>query len=231
MTLVQRVLQAKTDNNAADSLIKDYIPFIKSEVSKFMGTGCSEQDDEYSIGLIAFHEAITGYEESKGAFINYAAKVIYSRLVDNARKENRHIYVSIDEEGEDERPLYETIKDEDNTAREKEDLAAAKQEVLHLAKTLEKYGLDLFSISENSPKQDRTLAACTRTVRYATENKEILAEIERTGKLPLAALSQGAGVEKKTLERHRKYLLAMMIIQTNGFEIIRHHIKGVLKGG
>ena len=55
-----------------------------------------------------------------------------------------------------------------------------------------------------------------------------------TRRLPLAALADGAGVEKKTLERHRKYLMALLIIYSNGYEIIRGHLKQVLqlpKGG
>ena len=53
----------------------------------------------------------------------------------------------------------------------------------------------------------------------------------RTKKLPLAALVRGAGVERKTLERHRKYVLAMLLILTNGYEIVRGHLQHVLKGG
>ena len=38
-----------------------------------------------------------------------------------------------------------------------------------------------------------------------------------------------SGVERKTLERHRKYILAMLLIQTNGYEIIRGHLRHVLR--
>ena len=40
-------------------------------------------------------------------------------------------------------------------------------------------------------------------------------------KLPLAQLAAGSGTERKTLERHRKYLVAILLAYTNGFEIIR----------
>ena len=40
----------------------------------------------------------------------------------------------------------------------------------------------------------------------------------------MTELASGAGVERKTLERHRKYLVAMLIAFTNGFEIIRGHL-------
>ena len=41
----------------------------------------------------------------------------------------------------------------------------------------------------------------------------------------------GSGCDRKTLERHRKYLLAMLVIQTNGYEIIRGHLRHVWKKG
>ena len=45
-----------------------------------------------------------------------------------------------------------------------------------------------------------------------------------TRRLPLAELAKGAGVERKTLERHRKYLVAILLAFTNGYEIIRGHL-------
>ena len=55
-------------------------------------------------------------------------------------------------------------------------------------------------------------------------------EFLRTKRLPITQLSAGSGVEKKTLERHRKYLAALLLIYSNGYEIIRGHLKQVMKG-
>jgi RNA polymerase sigma factor len=58
--------------------------------------------------------------------------------------------------------------------------------------------------------------------------------MKQAKKLPIAAMAEGAGVERKTLERHRKYLMALLIIYSNGYDIIRGHLKQVLnpaKGG
>ncbi|MBQ8401937.1 MAG: hypothetical protein IJX14_08410, partial [Clostridia bacterium] len=74
----------------ADDFIREYIPFIRAEASKCIQRLCTEQDDEYSIAMIAFHEAITGYERSRGNFLRYAAMLIRSRIIDYSRKESRH---------------------------------------------------------------------------------------------------------------------------------------------
>ena len=62
------------------------------------------------------------------------------------------------------------------------------------------------------------------------ENPELLEEFLRTKRIPISRLAAGAGVEKKTLERHRKYMVALLLIYTNGYEIIRGHLKQVMKG-
>ena len=40
----------------------------------------------------------------------------------------------------------------------------------------------------------------------------------------MTALVTASGVEKKTVERHRKYLVAVLLAFTNGYEIIRGHL-------
>ena len=89
--IVRRVYQAKDDPDAADRLIRDYMPFIRAETAKFLKRPPLEgQDDELSIAMIAFHEAIGSYSRLRGAFFAYAATLIRHRLIDYARKEKRH---------------------------------------------------------------------------------------------------------------------------------------------
>ena len=62
-TIIKDVYAAKTDTDRADELIRRYLPFIKAEASRQTGRVCTEQDDEYSIAMMAFYEAILGYEK------------------------------------------------------------------------------------------------------------------------------------------------------------------------
>lgn len=84
--IVMSVYEAKDDMQKADDLIRDYIPFIRSEASKCISRFCTEQDDEFSIAMIAFHEAILCYEHDRGAFLSYAATLIRNRIIDFQRK-------------------------------------------------------------------------------------------------------------------------------------------------
>ena len=231
--IVRAVYEAKEDNNKADELISRYIPFIRAESSKYLGRFCTESDDEFSIAMIAFHEAIVGYSRERGAFLKYAALTIRSRLTDYIRKEQRHQgNLSLDEPGEeDERTLLEQVADSRDHYEESHNLEATQQEIAELAAVLQQFGVSFADIADHTPKQGRTMDTCLMAIRYAMENRWLLEELLRTKKLPLAELVSGGGCDRKTLERHRKYVLAMLVIQTNGYEIIRGHLRHVWKKG
>ena len=230
--IIKAVYGAKKDPRKADELIRSYIPFIRSEAAKCISRVCTEQDDEYSIALIAFHEAILGYERERGAFLGYASMLIKSRIIDYQRREARHqgqvsIYA---ESGEDDRTILDEMADGRDHYEEAVNLEATKQEIAELSAVMARFGVSFSDVADHSPRQERTLEACTRAIRWAAGDELLLEELLRTGKLPMARLVQGSGAERKTLERHRKYILAMLLIQTNGYEIIRGHLRHVFKG-
>src|SRR5690625_900793 len=221
-TIVHRVYQAKGDMTAADALISDYLPFIKAQVTKIMKRPLDiNQDDEYSIAMIAFHEAINGYSKTRGSFLNYAALLIRNRIIDHWRKNNRHNQVI---------SLNTPTNDENSTLEELVPGEEYKEEILELSHQMTAFGVSLTDVAENSPKQTRTLSACKSVVAYAREQEEIMEEFLRTKRLPMKKLLEGVDVPRKTIERHRKYIVALLLIYSNGYEIIRGHLAEVMKG-
>ena len=60
--LLNQIELAKTDIDHADQLIRTYMPFIRSETAKFLhGPVQQASDDQFSIAMLAFHEAIRSY--------------------------------------------------------------------------------------------------------------------------------------------------------------------------
>ena len=231
--LIQQVYAAKEDMEAADRLIGSYMPFIKSETAKFLKRPPMEgHDDELSIAMIAFHEAVRGYSRSRGAFLKYAAMIMKSRLIDYRRKEQRHgNVISLDAPaGEDDAPLSDTIADETDHNEAYVVREATRAEIEELTRQMREFGVSLSDVADNCPKQQRTLEACRKALWHAKEHPELLDELLKTRRLPIARLSEGSGTERKTLERHRKYMVALLLICTNGYEIIRGHLTQVMKG-
>lgn len=223
------VEEAKTNSQAADRFIQQYLGFIKSELAKFLHTSPDfGHEDELSIAMFAFYEAILGYQRGRGAFLPYASRAIKNRLIDYYRREKRHErQISLNQPYGDEEEggeLLHILPEEKNPLEESVHREATQAEIEEFRCQLEQFGIHFSAVADNSPRQQRTLNACQRALSFARENPELLEQLLRTKKLPLKELAQGAGVERKTLERHRDYLMAILLAFTNGYEIIRGHL-------
>ena len=230
--IIAQVYKAKTDSRAADELISSYMPFIKSETAKFLKRPPDPSDDELSIAMFAFYEAVRSYTKSRGAFLNFAALQIRSRLIDNYRREKRNKgQISLDSSDEERADLLETIPDGHDEYEATEMREATRQEIEELTAQMTDFGVSMTDVADNSPRQSRTVESCRRAIAYARSHPDILEDFLRTKRVPIARLAEGAAVDRKSLERHRRYLVAVLLICTNGYEILRGHIMQVLKGG
>ena len=227
-SIVGQVYAAKMDPEAADTLIGQYIGFIRSETVKFTHAAPEDgHEDELSIAMLAFYESILSYEKSRGAFLPYAARAIRNRLIDHYRSEKRHrTVVSLHAPaGDDEdRSMLETLPDTRDAISDYAVRTASQQEIREFGEQLGRFGITFSDVADNCPKQERTLAACRRVLEYARSHPELLDRLVESGRLPIHELAVGSGVDKKTLERHRKYLVAILLAFTNGYEIIRGHL-------
>ena len=232
--IIKQVRAAQENTAHADEFVRQYMPFIKSETAKFMKRAPQEgQDDELGIAMFAFYESMMSYQRGRGAFLRLAALAIRNRLIDHYRKEKRHsgiisLEMSTDED-EDGPSLMDRIQEDRNEAEDLVARSAAQKEILEFASQLMEFGVSMTDVADNCPKQDRTLLTSMRALNYAKKNPELLAQLVETKKLPIGQLAQGAGVERKTLERHRKYVVAILLAYTNGYEIIRGHLHQMQK--
>lgn len=228
-SIVQLVHAAKSNPQTADDLIRQYLPFIKAETAKFLHRPPIEgHDDELSISMFAFYEAAMAYEQNRGSFLKLAALAIRRRLIDYQRRERKHTQtISLDQSIGDEDDGH-TLLDQLDTGRdeisEKQSMEATQGEIQEFAKQLAEFGISLTDVADNCPKQERTLSACQKVLAYGKTSPSLLERFLSSHKLPIAELSSACGIERKTLERHRKYLAAILLAYTNGYEIIRGHL-------
>lgn len=232
--IAELVYAAKTDSPAADAFIRQYTGFIRSETIKFIHEAPEQgHEDELSIAMLAFYEAILGYEKHRGAFLPYAARSIRNRLIDHYRTAKRHehvvsLHTPLGEESDGE--LMDTLSDRRDEFGNYEMREDSRKEIREFSEKLSAFGISFSDVADNCPRQERTLNACRRVLDHARAHPDLLMRIEETGRIPVKELSLSCGVEPKTLERHRKYLLAILLAFTNGYEIIRGHLCR-LKGG
>lgn len=154
--LVSQVYAAKEDMAAADRLISSYLPFIKSETAKYLKRPLIEEnDDELSIAMIAFHEAVRGYTKGRGAFLPFASMLIRSRLTDHVRRERRHrghlsLDMPIGEEGDGD-TLGMQLSAGENGQEAYISRDATRAEIEELARQLESFGVSFTDVAENCP--------------------------------------------------------------------------------
>lgn len=85
---VELIQQGDTALN--NELIESYKPFIAKTVSSVCKRYIHESDDEFSIGLIAFNEAIQKYSPDKGSsLISFSEVLIKRRVIDYIRKQSK----------------------------------------------------------------------------------------------------------------------------------------------
>lgn len=226
--LLKEITDAQADSKKADSFIAKYTPFVRSEVLKNGVRGENlDSSDELSIAMFAFYEALINYNKNKGAFFPLAKIYIHNRIVDYFRKEiKKNNDISLDEKlNEDgDKTLIDSIEDRESSLDYNVERECTREEIEEFKITLKKYDLTLSDIASNSPKQKKTLNTCLDALECAKRNTQILEILEETKKLPIALLIKEGGFDRKTLERHRKYLVGILLAFTNGFVIIRDHL-------
>jgi len=142
-----RVERIKGDEREISLFIEEYKPFIafcaKKAADRYVRYG---EDDELSIALMAFDEAIKSYSSSKGSFLAFARSVISRRLIDYYREERRHgNVISLNE--------YYSGKGEDEDGEEM-DLSISQSIEMHHIKEIGEYRrLEIEDLKKNFPNE------------------------------------------------------------------------------
>lgn len=220
------------DKDAREMLIKKYTPFILRVASgmtgRFIRVG---QDDEVSIGMMAFDEAINSYRGEKGvSFLSFAETVIKRRLIDYFRKEGRNSKVipfsSLEKnEGGEENPaqLVDVEQAKANHAA-KIEAEERKDEIIQYSKILEQYGISFAELVDISPKHDDARLRAISVAWIIAGNLRYRTYLLEKKALPLKQLEQEVKVSRKTLERQRKYIIAVALILIGEFHYLKQYV-------
>ena len=68
-----QAVRARTDEPFLERFIEAHEAFVLRCASRYAGFAVTRSDDEYSVALLAFYEAIKGYDPASGPFGAYAS--------------------------------------------------------------------------------------------------------------------------------------------------------------
>lgn len=207
VTLEDEVQLAQRDAAARERLIEQNMDFIRRCASRAAGRFVDSHDDACSEAIIAFNDAISAYRPERGAFHPFAAVAIHNRVTDLLRRESRSaVCVPFSAmPAQDVETPFEVEDPKQAFSDAAFEIAAAKQELNAL-------GVDFFELPKASPKAKKTKAACMQVIGYLLHEPLLLQAVHKTACLPGKTLMQELGVSSKVLERHRKYILAGLVI-------------------
>jgi len=204
-------------DTAREELIRLYTPFVLKCVSEHLGKRVAiGEDDEVSVGLMAFNEAIDAFRPGRGSFLSFADLVIKRRLTDYYRREARR-----------EKSLYlEDLPEEPAVALALDEELARREEISAYCRELAYYHITLDELVHASKNKTarQNARVCAELLAAEPALQKILLERRE---LPIKQLTLRSGLSRKTLERHRKYIIALALIRLGDFP----ELKGFLKEG
>ncbi len=213
-TLEERVIRARGDNGLTGPLIKEFKPFIASIAQKKVGRYLEYGvDDELSVGLIAFKEAIDSFKESRGKFLSFARMVISLRLIDHFRKQVRNINSSTGDDPQDDIwdrqsiELYQLENEEEDR----------KAEVVQYSLMLSEWNISLLELVKASPRSQELKKQYQEVAKMISRNDYLLEGLMQTKRLPIKEIEKEVPIHRKKLERGRIYIIAMVLAIISGF--------------
>ncbi|GAX91538.1 sigma factor [Effusibacillus lacus] len=207
------------DEYSRQELIQKSKDFIEKATSNICKRKVTWNEDEMSVGLIAFNEAIDRYEKSlNGNFYSYSKMIIQSRLIDYFRQEGRRqVAVSLDDVSQDEGGLeYEMNPAEIKLAwenyNEQQLIRERMEEIQIYCERLEAFGIRLEELEESSPGRVDARASLVQIAHDFIKYPHLVEYFTNTKQLPLKQMLSFVQVSRKTVERGRKYLVALIVI-------------------
>lgn len=180
------------------------------------------QTDEYSIALIAFNEALEKFNPEKSTnFPSFAGQVIKRRLIDLARSNNRFKNEIASEN------MLEIADHKEQDSEEQEDL---KDDIARFEKALSEFNISLDDLVKQTPKHKKTRCRAMTMAQEIANDPVLSARMERRKALPFKSLLLRFRCNPKTIQRHRKYIIAVYLALNGSNLYLRDFVLRVAKG-
>lgn len=217
------------DSYIQNYLLAAYQPFIAKCVSEVCKRYIDGSDDEFSIGLSGFNEAMLQYSPEKGSFFSFAQIVVKRKVIDYIRSTNKLPMMTSLNEHDSEETMGNMIEMEaaNEIYLQQQDSWYRREEIKDFKEKLKAYHLTLEELTKVSPKHKDARDSAVRVARILYRDRELHTYVQTKKKLPIKALLKKVDLSKKTLERNRKYILAIFIVLSENYVYLKEYLKGV----
>ncbi|MER2028702.1 MAG: RNA polymerase sigma-I factor [Solibacillus sp.] len=231
--LNELVLMAKSgDKKVMNDLLIQFTPFMKKTASFVCKRAIDEHDDEFSIAMSGFHDAVLQFNpEEKSSLTTFSHLIIKRRLIDYFRKEstrNDVIHLLKEENDTTGLDVQQYLFDQSSIVSYSREQQAAerREEIIEFTGLLKSYGLSFQELAKSSPKHTDSRRMAIQIAQIIAETPEFYTYLIANKKLPVKELESTIEVSRKTIERQRKYIIAVALLLNSHFVYIKEYIKG-----
>lgn len=223
----KEVILCKNDKERINELIIRYKPFIFDTLYSLEKEFNINPDDFLTVGMLAFKEAIEKYAPDKGSFLSFAKLVIRSRTIDYIRKtlkkqKNEELILSDDD--------YKKVSYiNEKTSLDYYDIKSQneyrKLEIMELKKILSNWEMTMDEMVENSPRKKSLRKLYINIAKEVSENNDLLKNLFETKRLPIKQICEMFKVNRKKIERGRKYIIFLILIMSGDYPYVKSYLE------
>lgn len=218
------------DTKIPNKLIKDYQPFILKSVANASKKSIDiKNSDEFSIGLLAFNEAIDSFNIDKGLnFFSFCNMLIHSRIIDYYRKNKKEqlVYPFTYFQQDDDNNFEETYL-ASNVERGYENIES-EDEISLFKQRLNEFNISLDTLVKSTPKHKDSIKLCVRIAKTLSEDPILFRRLMKNKTIPLKELLKLVDVHQRTIERNRKFIIAICLIIKSDLTVLKSYIENIV---
>ncbi len=226
----EMILRIKNgEDGLRDVLIQDNWKHIMYLVSKMTGK-VAYDSYEFSVALQAFNEAIDTYDTAKNAgFSSFSNLVVNRRIIDYMRSmgkyKNEYPETYFEKDGESK---VLDIPDQAQQIQLRD--VEIQEEILKFSRDLQSFGISYPDLDRISPKHKETRLLCASMAKMLIDSTQLTDRLLAGRRLPVAELCAYFNLSRKTVERHRKYIITLCLVMVSDMEVIKSYLESFLKG-
>lgn len=207
---------ANGDELNREKLIRHYQPYILNVAGHICRKYITWSDEEASIGLIAFNRAIDTFNPEAGkTFLNYVFLLIKNDLIDFFRREKKEHHIQIESYSDDDESLFNHYETQNSLESYHQTIQESElvEEILELSEALDQFQVAFEELEQFSPKHRDTRENLFEIANSFIQYSELVDIFKMKKRLPASAFAKKSGYHLKTIEKHRKYLITLIIVK------------------
>ena len=231
-SLNERIVKVQSgDLSLRNQIIAEYQPFIIKVSSKVCKRYINpQQDDEFSIALSAFNEAIDSFDANQNtSFLTFADTVIRRRVIDHIRRESKYYnqipMTTFDHMDEEENVVnLVEVNQAIDAYQHQQHAEDRKEEIQRYTAKIAEFGITLQDLVQASPKHLDARRNLFQIAEVLVSDPEMVEHLIANKTLPIKELLTKINFSRKTIERNRKYLIALAIIRIYDFHYLKDYL-------